>query len=184
MKFLPYSIPIAVLALSLAPANASDLTVDAHKSWLKFDASATGHSFDGALKKFDAEVSGDATSLTPAAVSLSWDFKDLDTDEPKRDVEMLKWLEYGKSPKGSFQMTKSWVDGSGVTWVQGTLKIHSIARPIAFPIQTSKNGDHVKIDGQVWIDYQNFGLPIVRNMAIMKVDPKLKISFHLEGDAK
>jgi len=184
MKSLPYSIPMAMLAFSLVSANAADLSLDASKSWLKFDASATGHSFDGRLKKFDAEVSGDAASLAPAAVNLTWDFKDLDTDEPKRDVEMLKWLEYGKSPKGSFQMIKSWVDGSGVTWVQGTLKIHSIARPIAFPIRTSKNGDRVKIDGQVWIDYQNFGLPIVRNMAIMKVDPKLKISFHLEGDAK
>jgi len=184
MKLLPCSIPVALLAFTVMSANASDLTLDARKSWLKFDASATGHSFDGALKKFDAEVSGDATSLNPAAASLSWDFKDLDTDEPKRDVEMLKWLEHGKSPKGSFQMTKSWVDDSGVTWVQGTLKIHSIAKTIAFPIQTSKNGDRVKIDGQVWIDYQNFGLPIIRNMAVMKVDPKLKISFHLEGDAR
>lgn len=184
MKLLPYSVPAVVFALSLASVNAADLTVDASKSWLKFDASATGHSFDGSLKKFNAEVSGDMSSLTPATANLSWDFKDLDTDEPKRDAEMLKWLDHGKSPKGSFQMLKSWVDGSGATWVQGTLKIHSVAKAIAFPIRTSKNGDHVKIDGQVWIDYLDFGLPIIRNMAVMKVDPKLKISFHLEGDAR
>jgi len=184
MKVPPYFAPVAALALSLIPVKAADLTVDASKSWLKFDATATGHSFDGSLKKFDAAISGDDASLTPTAANLSWDFKDLDTDEPKRDVEMLKWLDHGKSPKGSFQMAKSWVDASGVTWVQGTLKIHSISKAIAFPIRTSKTGDRVKIDGQVWIDYRDFGLPIVRNMAVLTVDPKLKISFHLEGDAK
>ncbi|HEY8962463.1 MAG TPA: YceI family protein [Luteolibacter sp.] len=184
MKLLPCSAAFAALVFSCVSAGAADLTVDASKSWLKFDASATGHSFNGSLKKFDAEVSGDPASLTPSAANLSWDFKDLDTDEPKRDAEMLKWLEHGKSPKGSFQMAKSWVDASGVTWVQGTLKIHSIGKAIAFPIRTSKSGDRVKIDGQVWIDYQDFGLPIIRNMAVMKVDPKLKIRFHLEGDAR
>jgi polyisoprenoid-binding protein YceI len=70
MKLLPCSIPVAMLAFTVMSANASDLTIDARKSWLKFDASATGHSFDGALKKFDAEVSGDAASLNPAAASL------------------------------------------------------------------------------------------------------------------
>jgi polyisoprenoid-binding protein YceI len=184
MKLLPRSVPALVFISALLQANAADLTLDARNSWVKFDATATGHSFDGSLKKFDAEVSGDLSSLTPSSANLEWDFKDLDTDEPKRDAEMLKWLDHGKSPKGSFRMSKSWTDAAGKTWVQGTLRIHSISKLVAFPIETSKNGDHVKIDGLVWIDYRDFGLPIVRNMAVMTVDPKLKIRFHLEGDAK
>ena len=46
-------------------------------------------------------------------------------DEPKRDAEMLKWLEHAQTPKGSFQFAKSWTDSAGKTWVQGALKIHA-----------------------------------------------------------
>lgn len=177
--------PMAVATLlSLGAASAADLSVDSQKSWVKVDASATGHSFSGSLSKFDAKASGDATSLVPTSASLEWDFSDLKTNDVKRDAEMLKWLEYAKNQKGSFQMTKTWTDSAGKIWAQGNLKIHGISKALAFPLTTSKSGDRLKIDGQVWIDYQDFSLPIIRNMAVMTVDPKLKISFHLEGDVK
>jgi len=171
-------------ALSPLVSRAAELSIDSQKSWVKVDASATGHSFSGSLSKFDAKVTGDATSLAPSAATLQWDFSDLKTNDAKRDAEMLKWLEYAKNQKGSFEMTKTWTDASGKTWAQGNLKIHGISKSLAFPLTTSKSGDRVKIDGLVWIDYQDFSLPIIRNMAVMTVDPKLKISFHLEGDVK
>ena len=173
---------MVVLSTAVSPL-AADLKVDAKRSWTKVEVSATGHSFTGTLKKFTTRVSGDPASLKPNAASLEWDFADLDTNEPKRDAQMLQWLEHGKSPKGSFQMSKSWVDRENRTWVQGTLKIHSISKQVAFPIETSRSGDRVKIDGQVWIDYRNFDLPVIRK-AIISVDPKLHVSFHLEGDMK
>ena len=182
MKLLPL---LALLPIALLhPVRAADLKIDPGKSWLKVDASATGHSFSGSLKKFDAKVSGDVQTLEPSGVSLEWDFKDLDTDEPKRDAEMLKWLEHAQTPKGSFQFAKSWTDSAGKTWVQGALKIHAVSKSIAFPVTATKSGERVAVDGFVWIDYRDFSLPIVRNMAVMTVDPKLKVSFHLEGDAK
>ncbi len=171
-------------ALSPIILEAGDLSVDAQKSWVKVDASATGHSFSGSLSKFEAKVSGDAASLVPSSATLQWDFSDLKTNDAKRDAEMLKWLEYVKNQKGTFEMTKTWTDAAGKTWAQGNLKIHGISKSLAFPLTSSKSGDRVKIDGSVWIDYQDFSLPIIRNMAVMTVDPKLKISFHLEGDVK
>jgi polyisoprenoid-binding protein YceI len=163
--------------------RAADLKVDAERSWTKVYVSATGHSFTGTLKKFTARVSGDPATLKPNAASFEWNFADLDTNEPKRDAQMLQWLEHGKSPNGSFRMSKSWVDQENRTWLQGTLRIHSISKQVAFPIEALKSGDRVKIDGQVWIDYRNFNLPVIRK-AIISVDPKLRVSFHLEGDTK
>jgi polyisoprenoid-binding protein YceI len=171
-------------ALSPLISEAGDLAVDAQKSWVKVDASATGHTFSGSLSKFDAKVSGDPASLAPSSATLQWDFSDLKTNDAKRDAEMLKWLEYAKNQSGTFSMTKTWTDAAGKTWAQGNLKIHGISKSLAFPLTTSKTGDRLKIDGSVWIDYQDFSLPIIRNMAVMTVDPKLKISFHLEGDVK
>lgn len=173
-------IPVLILA-AVSHLSAATLLVDQTRSSITVDAKATAHSFRGKLTKFNATVSGDLASMKPSAVALDWDFSDLKTGEAKRDSEMLKWL--GQT-KGSFRMTKSWVDANGASWVQGTLKIHGVSQSISFPLKATRKGDLMTVDGSVWIDYQNFSLPIIRNMAVMTVDPKLKISFHLEGEIK
>lgn len=44
------------------------------------------------------------------------------------------------------------------------------------------------INGEVWIDHEDFGLPMIRlmvlMMVLMMVDPKLKIRFHVMGRIK
>jgi hypothetical protein len=47
-----------------------------------------------------------------------------------------------------------------------------------------KEGNWLTIDGTATLDYQNFGLPIIRTMAVMTVNPKLTVRFHLVGVAK
>jgi polyisoprenoid-binding protein YceI len=170
------------LLLSIAAAPAGELVVDKAKSRIQVDAKATGHAFTGTLGDYEATISGDAATLAPSAVSLSWKFADLDTADEKRDAEMMKWL--GKSgTEGSFRFIKTWTDG-GKTYAQGALKIHGISKTIAFPYTAKKDGDWVSIDGTASLDYQDFGLPIIRSMAVMTVNPKLTVRFHLVGQAK
>lgn len=178
----PFLWMAAWLACAGASLAARGLPIDAGKSWVKVDAKATGHRFTGTLEKFEAKVSGDDSMLTPTTATLSWNFADLKTGDAKRDTEMLKWLDHGKTPSGTFSFAKSWKDPQGVTWAQGNLKIHGISKSIAFPLTAKKEGKRVRIDGEVWIDYSNFNLPLIRTMAVMTVDPKLRVSFHLEGD--
>jgi len=164
----------------LAPAGT--LKVDQAKSRIQVDAKATGHEFTGTLSNFTAKISGDDPGLTPTAVSLTWKFSDLKTDEDKRDKEMIKWLG-GGAPEGSFTFTKTWTD-KGQTHAMGELKIHGITKTISFPYSAKKEGDWVTIDGTASLDYQDFGLPIIRAMAVMTVNPKLTVRFHLVGEAK
>ena len=161
-------------------AQAATLVVDKGASMIKIDAKATGHSFSGVLKKYEVSAAGDEATLAPSELNLSWSFSNLDTDDTKRNAEMIKWLG-GGSPEGSFKFSKSWVDKAGVTQCMGSLKINGVSKTISFPVKTVKNGDKVKVDGNVTIDYQQFGLPIIRAMAVMTVDPKVKVTFHLEG---
>lgn len=173
----------AVLALLVfaTSAGAGTLAIDKAKSRIQVDAKATGHDFTGTLDDFEATVSGDSATLAPTAVSLSWKFADLKTGDVKRDAEMLKWL--GKGPQGSFAFIKTWQD-KGKDHAQGKLTIHGISKTIAFPYTAKKEGDWVSIDGTASLDYQDFGLPIVRAMAVMTVNPKLTVRFHLVGEAK
>lgn len=170
------------LLLCASPAFAGDLAIDKAKSHIKVDAKATGHSFAGTLSDFTAKVSGDESSLAPSAVDLGWKFSDLKTQDEKRDKEMIQWLG-GGTPEGSFKFIKTWTD-KGQTYAQGTLKIHGVSKVIAFPYTAKKEGKVVTIDGTAALDYQDFGLPIIRAMAVMTVNPKLSVSFHLVGESK
>lgn len=177
--------PLCALTAGLlalcAATHADELKIDKAKSRIQVDAKATGHTFTGTLDDFKATVTGDRQSLLPSSVNLSWKFADLKTGDEKRDKEMIKWLG-DKSPSGSFKFTKTWIE-SGKTYAQGSLTIHGISKTIAFPFTATKNGNWVTIDGTASLDYQDFGLPIIKNMAVMKVSPELSVRFHLVGTA-
>ncbi len=164
-------------------AQAATLEVDKGRSRIQVDAAATGHKFTGTLKDYEARVSGDAASLSPTGFELSWNFSDFDTADAKRDAEMLKWLGGGK-PKGGFTFIKSWADKSGKPQGMGNLTINGVSKQVSFPYTVSKDGEWVTIDGKVSMDYQNFKLPIIRSMAVMTVDPKLVVRFHVVGKVK
>jgi polyisoprenoid-binding protein YceI len=170
------------LPLSIAHARAGTFVVDQDKSRIQVEAKATGHEFTGTLDDFKAVISGDSGTLTPSSVILSWKFSDLKTADVKRDQEMIKWLG-GGGPEGSFSFTKTWTD-KGKTYAQGKLKIHGVSKTIAFPYTARKDGKWVFIDGAASLNYKDFGLPLIRSMAVMTVEPKLTVSFHLVGEAK
>jgi polyisoprenoid-binding protein YceI len=170
------------LLLLPLPTAADTLKVDKAKSRIQVDAKATGHEFTGTLSDYSAKVTGDSTTLKPTGVDLTWKFSDLKTGEEKRDKEMIQWLG-GGAPAGSFTFTKTWSD-KGQAYAMGNLKIHGITKAISFPYTVKKDGGWVTIDGTATLDYQNFGLPVIRTMAVMTVNPKLTVRFHLVGLAK
>lgn len=174
---------LAAILPMFAAAHAASLEVDKGRSRIQVDAKATGHKFTGTLKDYTVTVSGDAASLAPQAFELAWSFKDLDTDDAKRDKQMIEWLG-GADPKGSFKFTKSWTGKDGAPHGTGTLTIHGVSKEISFPYTVTKDGDWVTIDGKVAMDYQNFKLPVIRAMAVMTVDPQLVVRFHVVGKVK
>lgn len=179
-----HALPLLCGLLTAASSvQAATLEVDQERSRIQVDAKATGHNFTGTLKKYTAKVSGDTASLKPEGFELQWSFKDLDTDDAKRDKEMITWL--GEAdPKGSFKFIKSWTDDAGKNHAMGNLTIHGVSKTISFPFSAKKDGDWVTIDGKVTMDYKDFKLPIIRAMAVMTVDPKLTVRFHVVGQVK
>lgn len=174
---------ISVILAASTFARAETLEVDLTRSLIQVDISATGHNFTGALKKYSAKASADANSLAPSSFGLQWSFKDFDTDNAKRDQEMIKWLG-GGDPKGSFAFTKSWTDKSGKTFAMGSLTINGVSKTVSFPYTVKKEGSWVTVDGTAVLDYENYNLPIIRSMAVMTVDPKLKVRLHVVGQMK
>lgn len=161
-------------------SRSAQVEVDLGRSRIQVDAKATGHGFTGSLQKYEAKVAGDAATGKPTAFDLKWDFNDLDTADDKRNKEMVKWLGGGK-PKGSFSFVKSWNEKADGGNAQGKLTINSVAKDVSFTYTVKREGEWVTIDGKVRLDYQDFKLPIIRSMALMTVDPKLDVRFHIVG---
>lgn len=184
-RVMKHFIALSVLSLVLGvhETKAASLEVDKSRSRIQVDAKATGHRFTGNLKSYEVDVEGDANSLDPKSFKLNWKFKDLDTDDAKRDAEMLKWLG-SDDEKGSFKLDKAWIDEKGAPHGAGTLTIHGVSKNISFPYTAKKDGDWVTIDGEVSMDYRNFDLPVIRALAVMTVDPQLVVRFHVVGKIK
>lgn len=172
-----------VLLLCNGPTLATPIQVDPARSRIQVDVKATGHEFTGTLEKYTITAAGDASSHKPTRLELSWDFNDLKTGEAKRDKEMITWLGGGK-PKGSFSFSKSWDEKSSGGSAQGNLTIHGVTKVVAFNYTLKREGDWVTVDGVVPMNYQAFNLPIIRAMAMMTVNPELKVRFHIVGKAR
>ena len=167
--------------MMLISASAADtLKVDKSKSRIHVDGKSTGHSFTGTLQDYTAKVSGNAGNLEPSSFELDWKFSDLKTADQKRDKNMIEWLG-GGAPKGSFKFLKTWEKG-GKKYAQGEITIHGVSKKINFPYTVKKEGNWVTIDGTAKLDYQDFKLPIIRALAVMKVDPELNVRFHVVGE--
>lgn len=179
----PMSLIMIPLLLGSVSVHGAELQIDKERSRIQVDAKATGHSFTGDLKDYKVKITGDASTSTPASVSVEWDFNDLKTGDEKRDKEMIKWLGGGK-PTGTFAFGKSWSDQTGLAHAEGDLTIHGVSKTISFPYTVKREGGWVTIDGTAKLDYENFKLPIIRSMAVMTVDPKLTVRFHLTGQIK
>lgn len=170
---------ICGILLVSAVASADTLKVDKSRSRIQVDGKSTGHGFTGTLEDFEARVTGDRKILEPKSFELKWKFSDLKTQDVKRDKEMIKWLG-GSGPAGSFKFIKTWQDG-GKDYAQGTITIHGVSKLIAFPYAVKRDGDWVTIDGTAKLDYRDFGLPIIRAVAVMTVKPELAVRFHVVG---
>lgn len=170
------------LFATLATASAESYEVDKGKSKIEIAAKATGHEFGGSLKDFKITASGDTATLKPTALDFSWNFKDLDTADAKRDAEMIKWLG-GGNPQGSYKFVKVW-SKNGVDYAEGTLTINGVPKTVHIPITVKKDGDSITTSGKLVIDYKDFGLPLIRAMLVMTVEPEVTVSFTLVGKAK
>ena len=166
--------------MMIGTAAADALKVDKERSRIQVDGKSTGHTFTGTLEDYTAKVSGNVSKLEPTSFDLAWKFSDLKTEDEKRDKNMIKWLG-GGTPKGSFKFVKTWEKG-GENFASGKLTINGVSKTISFPYTVKKDGNWITIDGTATLDYEDFKLPLIRALAVMTVDPKLTVRFHVVGE--
>jgi polyisoprenoid-binding protein YceI len=174
------------LALALGWARAAErpLAIDSTQSRIDIVVRATMGSFTGKLASFNAAV-GVAEDGRVVSARLPFRFLDIATGKDDRDKAMHKWQETEKFPDGVFELTSlepATAPESGFVAV-GRLTFHGVTRDLRFPASVIRDAGNYAIDGDATIDTREFGLPIIRMMGLLKVDPLVHVRFHLQGSA-
>lgn len=171
----------ALVAGSALAAERS-LEIDRTHSRIDVDVHATGDSFTGSLKQFEPMVVVTDDGRVTAA-RLAFKFRDVVTGKTKRDQAMHEWQHTAEHPDAVFVLTslESGPAPAGGQLALGRLTFHGITREIRFPVSLLREGERTVIDGAAPIDTREYGLPIIRMFGFLKVDPIVKVRFHLEG---
>lgn len=153
---------------------------DREQSRLDVLVKATFDSFTARLEHWEPHLEFDANAhITGARVRFA--FADLKTGKEKRDRAMLDWEEASRFPEGEFVLDHLTPDANGRSRAEGRLTIHGVTRPLAFPVTILADGPLCAVDGEALIDTREFGLPVIRMMGLLKVDPQVRVRFHLQG---
>jgi polyisoprenoid-binding protein YceI len=178
----------ALLLLTLAPLiggglRAADrpLAIDPTRSRVEIEVQATVDSFTGRLDVFVAEVQVDPVAERVTGARFSFHFSDVHTGKEGRDEQMHAWQDTPRHPDGVFTLASLTAAADGSSVARGTLTFHDQVRELEFPVTVTHEGARYAIDGDAALDTREFGLPVIRKFALLKVAPVVHVRFHLQG---
>ncbi|HET7537109.1 MAG TPA: YceI family protein [Candidatus Didemnitutus sp.] len=160
----------ATQSLVLDPQR-SNIEVFVHTAWT---------SFWSRLQKFHGDIAIVPEERRIEHAELDLQLSDLKTGVSKRDRDMLVWEENSRFPNVRFRLDALEPAEHGLV-ARGSLSIHGIEHAVSFPISILAEGSLYAIDGELWLDYRDFGLPPLRKMYFLTVDPQLQVRFHVQG---
>lgn len=165
-----------------APARAGvALVLDQERSAIEVEVRGTLGIFTGRLQQFAAVVVVDPAGLTVEQAQVDFKFADLRTGRARRDRDMLEWENHAEHPAVRFRLERLETMPDGPVRARGRLAMHGVEHSVMFPVTFLAEGAVCSIDGEVDLDYRDYGLPVIRKYLLLTVDPRLRVRFHLQG---
>jgi len=168
--------------LTAAGATAAPVAVDSAASRIDIDVKSTAGSFVGQLAAYDAMIELDDAGQTVRSAVVTFDFNDVQTGEEKRDKHMHAWQDTPQFPAGRFELEELVSAADSSTTAKGALTFHGQTHLLEFPVTVTTAAGRFTVAGEAVIDTRDYGLPIIRKMLMLRVNPEVTVRFHLEGD--
>lgn len=181
MKLLRFFLWLALAGVSWAAEGDGAFVVDAAQSRIEIDVRATVGSFVARLANYDLELTLGPDGRQVERAVLNFKFADVQTGEAKRDRHMHDWQETERFPDGRFELVRL-LPGEGGRYVaEGRLTLHGQTHAVSFPVSMLTEGRTVALNGEVPVDTQAYGLPIIRKFVALKVNPVVTVRFQVQG---
>lgn len=175
-----YGLCLVLLPAVLVAAE-RPLVVDKARSQIDIVVKATVDSFTGSLTDYDARLVVDDESGQVKTTEVRFNFSDVKTGKDARDAKMHDWQDTPHHPGGVFVLQRFEAGADGKRTAHGELEFHGLRRALSFPVTITRDQKLYAIDGEATIDTRDFDLPVIRMMGLLKVDPLVKVHFHLQG---
>src|SRR5690606_8893879 len=107
--------------------------------------------------------------------------RDIVTGKAARDKAMHEWQNTESFPDGEFALSSLQPSSGSDFTALGRLTLHGVTRDIHFPVSISRDGALLEITGDATVDTREFGLPVIRMLGILKVNPLVHVRIHLKG---
>lgn len=182
MRFSRYLLALLFASAGVGLAAAErPLAVDKARSRVEIVVKATVDSFTGRLADFQPAIMVDPESGRVVAAQFGFHFADVKTGKPNRDEQMHAWQDTAQHPDGHFRLAALTPGPDGRFNATGVLTFHGVTREIAFPATVTTDRRLYAVDGEAAIDTREFDLPVIRKFGLLKVDPLVRVRFHLQG---
>ncbi len=170
----------AIARLQAAPAGLP-LELDSERSSLEVQVQTNFNTFHGTMPRFHADIRVDPERQQVVQAAVHFAFADLKTGIALRDRHMREWQDVDHYPEVSFRLDSIEPAPGNRVLVHGGLILHGIEHAISVPVSLLVAGPVYAIDGEVEIDYRDFGLPVIHRFWFVTVEPRLVVRFHLQG---
>lgn len=147
-------------ALAKAAAAVPVWAVDKAASRIGFRGAFGGEAFDGAFRRWDADIAFDPKSLAASRVSVTVDLASAATGDPTRDQALPTedWFAIRRFPKATFVSRAFRQLGPGRYAMEGDLSIRGVKRPLTLPFSLAIAGKVATMQGAVGVDRTAFGV--------------------------
>ncbi len=149
---------ILAVAMTAAPAMASQWVVVPAKSAIGFSPDFNGKPIDGRFQKFSAAIRFDPAKLAEARVDATIDLASATTSDKSVNASLpsADWFDVKKSATARFTSTSILQVKPGQYLAKGTLALRGVAVPVALPFTLTITGDTAVMQGQANLDRRSF----------------------------
>ncbi|MFI5357578.1 MAG: YceI family protein [Opitutales bacterium] len=182
MKCSFLGLGLLLLPWAATAAEPRGLVVDEAHSQVTVAVKATVDSFTAILEHYEAAIQVDPAGRRVRTAVFRFKFADLKTGKPGRDAEMNTWEQSAQFPDARFTLTSLTPGTDGRLVAHGRLRLHGVERELTFPVSVTTDHTVFAVDAEAPFDTRNFGLPVIRKFALLKVDPVVTVRVHLQGN--
>lgn len=174
---------VVVLGLCVAAAGAAraeTLAIDRAHSKVEIAVHATMDSFVATLADYEAAFAADAAGARIVGTTFRFKFTDVKTGKAARDEQMHEWQHTAEYPDGEFTLATLEPLGDARFTARGALRLHGVTKTVEFPVSVATDKTVFALNGEAPLDTREFGLKVIRKFGLLKVDPVVKVRFHLQ----
>ena len=172
---------LLILPILAAAVRAAPIAADPARSSVDIAVKATVGSFVAHLRDFEASMEISPGPAEATAAAFRFRFSSISTGNAQRDRDMNDWQQSDRYPTAVFTLTSLERTAGGGTIAHGMLLLHGVGRPLSFPVSLQLGPDSIAVTGDLVIDTRDFALPVIRKFVVLKVDPVVRVHFHIQG---